>query len=61
MHFASNGFNDNAGYYFARDTEGGIVVLDSWKRGGDRTNSNYVIMGTARCWKIYCCKTFNIK
>ena len=25
----------------------GIVVLDSWKRGGDRTNSNYVIMGTA--------------
>ena len=47
MHFASNGFNDNDGYYFARDTEGGIVVLDSWKRGGDRTNSNYVIMGTA--------------
>lgn len=45
--FASNGFNDNDGYYFARDTEGGIVVLDSWKRGGDRTNSNYVIMGTA--------------
>ena len=45
--FASNGFNDNNGYYFARDTEGGIVVLDSWKRGGDRTNSNYVIMGTA--------------
>ena len=23
------------------------MVLDSWKRGGDRTNSNYVIMGTA--------------
>lgn len=45
--FASNGFNDNNGYYFAKDTEGGIVVLDSWKRGGDRTNSNYVIMGTA--------------
>lgn len=45
--FASNGFNDNSGYYFAKDTEGGIIVLDSWKRGGDRTNSNYVIMGTA--------------
>jgi len=45
--FASSGFNDNDGYYFAKDTEGGIVVLDSWKRGGDRTNSNYVIMGTA--------------
>lgn len=45
--FASNGFNDNNGYYFAKDTDGGVVVLDSWKRGGDRTNSNWVIMGTA--------------
>ncbi len=45
--FASSGFNDGTGYYFAKDTDGGIVVLDSWKRGGDRTNSNYVIMGTA--------------
>jgi len=56
MPFASNGFNDNEGYYFARDTEGGIVVLDSWKRGGDRTNSNYVIMGTAGVGKSTCAK-----
>lgn len=45
--FASSGFNDQKGYYFAKDTDGGIVVLDTWKRGGDRTNSNFVIMGTA--------------
>lgn len=45
--FASSGFNDQKGYYFAKDTDGGIIVLDSWKRGGDRTNSNFVIMGTA--------------
>lgn len=45
--FASSGFNDGSGYYFARDIDGGIIVLDTWKRGNDRTNSNFVIMGTA--------------
>lgn len=45
--FSSSGFNDGNKYYFARDTKGGIVILDLWKRGGDRTNSNFVIMGTA--------------
>lgn len=41
------GFNDGSGYYFARDIDGGIIALDTWKRGNDRTNSNFVIMGTA--------------
>ena len=41
------GFNDGSGYYFARDIDGGIIALDIWKRGNDRTNSNFVIMGTA--------------
>ena len=45
--FSSSGFNDGDKYYFAKDTNGGIVILDPWKRGGDRTNSNFVIMGTA--------------
>ena len=45
--FSSSGFNDGIKYYFARDLNGGIVILDPWKRGGDRTNSNVVIMGTA--------------
>lgn len=43
--FASSGFNDGTGYYLARDTNGGLVIIDLWKRGGDRTNSNIVIMG----------------
>ena len=43
--FASSGFNDGAGYYFARDNSDGLVILDLWKRGGDRTNSNFVAMG----------------
>ena len=45
--FASGGYNDGTGYYFAKDTAGGLIVLDTWKRGGDRTNSNMVIMGVA--------------
>lgn len=45
--FASSGFNDGAGYYFAQDTGGGLVIVDTWRRGGDRTNSNFVIMGNS--------------
>ena len=45
--FASSGFNDSTGYYFAKDHNGGLVIVDNWKRGNDRTNSNMVIMGVA--------------
>ena len=45
--FASSGFNDGEGYYFAKDTSGGLVIVDTWKRGGDRTNSNFCIMGNS--------------
>ena len=40
-------FNDGEGYYFAQDTSGGLVIVDTWRRGGDRTNSNFVIMGNS--------------
>ncbi len=45
--FAGGGLNDGKGFYLAKDTNGGIVILDTWKRGLDRTNSNYVVMGTS--------------
>lgn len=45
--FAASGFNDGSGYYFGKDTAGGLVVVDTWKRGNDRTNSNMVVMGVA--------------
>lgn len=45
--FASSGFNDGTGYYVGRDTTGGLVILDTWRRGDDRTNSNMVFMGVA--------------
>ena len=43
--FASSGYNDGTGYYFAKDNAGGLVIIDPWMRGEDRTNSNFVIMG----------------
>lgn len=43
--FASSGFNDGTGYYIGRDSMGGLVIVDTWKRGDDRTNSNGVITG----------------
>lgn len=45
--FASSGFSDETGYYFAKDSQGGLVIVDTWQRGNDRTNSNIVIMGVA--------------
>ncbi|KLE14394.1 DUF87 domain-containing protein [Clostridium sp. C8] len=45
--FSSSGYNDGTGYYFARDSSGGLIILDTWKRGNDRTNTNMVIMGVA--------------
>lgn len=45
--FASSGFNDGEGYYFAKDRNGGLVIVDTWKRGGNRTNSNFCVMGNS--------------
>ena len=45
--FARSGFNDGSGYYFATDSNGGLVITDIWKRESDRTNSNIVIMGNS--------------
>ncbi|WP_317368774.1 DUF87 domain-containing protein [uncultured Tyzzerella sp.] len=45
--FARSGFNDGTGYYFASDSNGGLVITDIWKRESDRTNSNIVIMGNS--------------
>lgn len=43
--FASSGYNDQEGYLFGKDYSGGLVIVNPWKRGNDRTNSNFVIMG----------------
>lgn len=43
--FSSSGYNDGAGYRWGKDASGGLVVIDPWRRQGDRTNTNFVIMG----------------
>jgi hypothetical protein len=43
--FSSSGYNDNQGFYVGKDVQGGLIILDFWKRENDRTNSNFVIMG----------------
>lgn len=43
--FSANGFTDSSGFPFGVDSGNGLVVVDLWTRGGDRTNSNGVIVG----------------
>ena len=42
---SSEGFSDEKGFYFAKDINGKLMIMDLWKRGGDRTNSNIVAVG----------------
>lgn len=43
--FASSGLNDGKGTLLGEDITRGAVILDIWKREGDRTNSNFTVLG----------------
>lgn len=43
--FAFAGYNDGEGTYFGKDGTGAPIIVDTWRRGEDRTNSNLVCMG----------------
>lgn len=43
--FNFSGLNDGRGYIFGKDSARGIILFDTWLRGGDRTNSNWIILG----------------
>lgn len=43
--FSASGLNDGTGFIFGKDADGGIILIDTWLRGGDRTNSNWTILG----------------
>ncbi len=45
--FSSAGLNDGSGYYFAKDSRGNVMIVDSWLRAGDRTNTNFFVEGVA--------------
>lgn len=43
--FTNEGINDGEGIILGRDRTGGIILVDIWRRGGDRTNSNWTVLG----------------
>lgn len=43
--FTDSGLNDGNGIILGRDKKGGIILVDLWKRGNDRTNSNITVLG----------------
>lgn len=43
--FTSTGINDGEGIILGRDKGGGVILVDIWQRGGDRTNSNFFVVG----------------
>ena len=43
--FTSSGINDGEGIILGRDKGGGVILVDIWRRGGDRTNSNFFVVG----------------
>jgi len=42
---ASSGINDGKGYKLGSSENGKPIIIDTWKRGGDRTNCNWFISG----------------
>ena len=43
--FTTSGINDGEGIILGRDKDGGVVLVDIWRRGGDRSNSNWFVSG----------------
>lgn len=39
-----------------KDRDGGLVLVDIWKRGGDRTNSNWIILAKPGAGKSFTAK-----
>jgi type IV secretory pathway VirB4 component len=59
--FVASGINDGSGIVLGRDKDGGLVLVDIWKRGEDRTNSNITILGKTGSGKSYACKLLGIR
>ncbi|WP_027364873.1 VirB4 family type IV secretion system protein [Desulfotruncus alcoholivorax] len=54
--FTAGGINDGSGSVIGRDRDGGLVLVDIWKRGGDRTNSNWTVLAKPGAGKSYAVK-----
>ncbi|WKV09436.1 ATP-binding protein [Thermoanaerobacterium sp. CMT5567-10] len=54
--FTASGINDGSGVVLGKDRDGGLVLTDIWKRGGDRTNSNWTILAKPGAGKSFTAK-----
>ncbi|WP_009609748.1 VirB4 family type IV secretion system protein [Caldanaerobacter subterraneus] len=54
--FTASGINDGTGVVLGKDRDGGLVLVDIWKRGGDRTNSNWTILAKPGAGKSFTAK-----
>ena len=45
--FANSGLNDDGGFFLGRDSYDEPILLDLWKRGSGRENSNLIILGNS--------------
>lgn len=54
--FTVSGLNDGNGILLGRDRDNGLVLLDIWKREGDRTNSNLTILAKPGAGKSFAAK-----
>ena len=54
--FTNEGIKDGSGIVLGRDQIGGLVLVDVWKRGGDRTNSNWTILAKPGTGKSFAAK-----
>lgn len=54
--FVASNLNDASGIMLGRDREGGLIILDMWKRSNERTNSNWTVLGKPGTGKSYFCK-----
>lgn len=42
---SASGINDGIGFLIGRSENGKPVIIDTWKRGNDRTNTNWIVTG----------------
>lgn len=54
--FVASGINDGNGIMLGRDRDGGLVLIDIWRKGGDRHNSNIAILGKSGSGKSFTAK-----
>jgi hypothetical protein len=54
--FTASGINDGSGVVLGRDRDGGLVLVDIWRRGGDRTNSNWTVLAKPGAGKSFTVK-----